>query len=338
MNEIRGLVVHKFDKGTHAQGVIVPRDELIAVTGPVQRLVDALHTLYSERTGKGYGKFEADEDTYPMQRRARDYFTNKKDDFLTFSLAAMNILKGKADDAPLSTGGYVLISHLSNGARDFLLFALVTDTVGSAITENLDIEDRNHVDLNKFRLAGRIDLTTWASGGDRYIGFLKGGAGGKKVSEYFKHFLGCNDTIQPLQETRKLTRCLQEFAQAQIADDAQRDAWLEKVHDVCAALAKAGEEFSIERFSNELWPAEPELVRKALAAEDLQLSDGFVPDRRALRTLVKFKAATKLWKLEFDRKAMRTGDIGYDRQEGTLILRNLPDRLKQELDAEVADE
>lgn len=35
---------------------------------------------------------------------------------------------------------------------------------------------------------------------------------------------------------------------------------------------------------------------------------------------------------------MRTGDIGYDKEHGTLTLRNLPEALKQELDAESADE
>lgn len=335
-NEIRGLIVHKFEKVAHAQGTIIPRANTIAVTEPVQRLVDALHALYSEKTGKGYGKFEDDEDTYPMQRRVRAYFANKQDDFLAFSLAAMNILKGKADDAALSTGGYVLIAHIFNGVRDFLLFAIVTDTVGSAITDNLDIEDRAHVDLNRFRVAGRIDLTGWAAKDERYIGFLKGTKA--TVSEYFKHFLGCNDAIQPLNETRKLTQALQQFAKEQLLDEKERDAWLEQVYDVCAALAKSGEPFSIDEFSNQLWPKEPELVRKALADNDLQMSDGFVPDRRALRPLVKFKASTNLWKLEFDRKAMRTGDIGYDKEHGTLTLRNLPEALKQELDAESADE
>ncbi|MFB9124402.1 nucleoid-associated protein [Paraburkholderia dipogonis] len=337
-NEIRGLVVHKFEKVAHGQGVIVPRHDLVKVTEPVQRLVDALHTLYGEKTGKGYGKFEDDEDTFPMQRRVRAYFTDGADDFLAFSLAAMNILKGKADDVPFATGGYVLMAHLCNGARDFLLFAIVTDTVGSAITDQLEIEDRAHVDLNKFRLAGRIDLTGWTAKDERYIGFLRGTKGTGTVSGYFKHFLGCNDAVQAVQETRKLTQALNDFAHKEIADDQQRDTWLQKAFDVCEALAKNGEPFIIEEFSNEFWPKDPEVIRKSLASHELQMSDGFVPDRRVLKALVKFKATTKLWKLEFERRAMRTGEISYDKVHGTLTLRNLPDDLKRELDAESADE
>ncbi|MFM0755019.1 nucleoid-associated protein, partial [Paraburkholderia strydomiana] len=173
-NNITGLIVHKFEKETHQKGSIVPRPAVINVTEPVQRLVDALHELYSEKASKGYGKFEDNEDTFPMQRRVREYFIDKKNDFLEFSLAAMGILKGKADEAPLSTGGYVLICHLVSNGHDYLLFAIVTDTLGSAITENLDIVDRAHIDLNKFRLAGRIDLTGWTAKNERYIGFLKG--------------------------------------------------------------------------------------------------------------------------------------------------------------------
>jgi Nucleoid-associated protein len=195
--EIKGLIVHKFEKVQHQHGTILARETPVATTDAVQRLVDALHSLYSERAGKGYGKFEADEDTFPMQRRVRAYFVDKSDDFQAYSLAALNILKGKADEAPLSTGGYVLVAHLFNGVRDYLLFAIVTDTLGSAITEKLEIIDSNHLDLNEFRVAGRIDLTGWVGKEDRYISFLKG----KKanVSGYFKHFLGCNDTVQPFE-------------------------------------------------------------------------------------------------------------------------------------------
>lgn len=332
-NAIRGLVVHKFEKLPHADGEIVPRETLIAVSPPVQRLVDALHSLYSEKPGKGYGKFEEDEDTYPMPRRVRAYFTEKTDDFYTFSLAAMSILKGKADSAGFSTGGYVLIAHINNGAHDFLMFALVTDTVGSAITDTLDIEDRAHIDLNKFRLAGRIDLTGWSNNEERYIGFLKGGKS-EDVSGYFRHFMGCDFAVLPRVETRKLVGALQQFAKANIEDDAQRDAWLQRVSDICEDLAKREEAFSIERFSNEMWPDNPELVRTALAAEELQLSDGFVPDRSALKQLVKFKATTKLWKLEFDRQAIASGDVHYNKNQGTITLRNLPDSLKRELDSE----
>lgn len=331
-NEIRGLVVHKFDKMTHEKGSIVPRASAMGIAEPEQRLVDILHTLYADKSGKGYGKFEDDEDTYPMQRRVRAYYADKTEDFYAFSIAAMNILKGKADDAPLTTGGYVLIAHLSNGVRDFLLFALVTDTVGSAITEKLDIEDRAHVDLKQFRLAGRIDLTGWSTGEERYIGFLKG-PNTDKISDYFRHFLGCDFAVLPRAETRKLVSALTAFANDHIVVDAERDEWLQRVVDICENLAKTEQPFIIEAFSNEMWPQAPELVRAVLADEKLQLSDGFVPDKAALKPLVKFKAITKLWKLEFDRKAISTGDVHYDSEGGTLTLRNLPEALKKELDA-----
>jgi nucleoid-associated protein len=335
-NDIQGLIVHKFEKAMHAPGVIVPRADLVEITPAVQRLVDALHVLYGEKTGKGYGQFEGDQDTYPMQRRVREYFVDQRDNFLAFSLAAMNILKGKADAEGLATGGYVLITHISNGARDFMLFAIVTDIVGSAITADLNIEDSTHVDLNKFRVAGRIDLTSWNAGEERYIGFLKGTKAA--VSTYFKHFLGCNDTIQPQVETRKLTAALKDFAQSNIPDEAERDAWLAAVFDTCTTLAKTNEPLSIDELSNAHWPRDPDVLKRALTANDLQMSDGYIPDRRSLKALVKFKASTRSWKLEFDRRAITLGDIAYIKDQGILTLRNLPDSLKQELDSEADPE
>lgn len=336
-NEIAGLVVHKFEKETHAKGTIVPRKTVIKVTKPVQRLVDALHGLYSDKASKGYGKFEDNEDNFPMQRRVREYFIDKSSDFLDFSLAAMGILKGKADDAPLSTGGYVLICHLVSGERNYLLFAIVTETLGSAITENLDIVDSEHVDLSNFRLAGRIDLTGWTEKIDRYIGFLKGKKS-EQVSGYFRHFMGCDDAVLAKAETQKLTSALQAFASQNIADVKERDAWLGKVFDLCDELAKKKAPFIVEDFCNAAWPQEPAAISKVFSDASVELADGFVPDKAALSPLVKFQAQTNFWKVEVTRKAFNDGQAVYNSKNGTLTLHNLPDDFKQKLNAEEQDE
>jgi nucleoid-associated protein len=332
-NQITGLIVHKFEKETHQKGNIVPRKAVIVVTKPVQRLVDALHDLYGDKPSKGYGKFEDNEDNFPMQRRVREYFIDKQADFLAFSLAAMGILKGKADDAPLSTGGYVLICHIVSSGRDYLLFAIVTETVGSAITENLDIVDSEHIDLSNFRLAGRIDLTGWTAKNDRYIGFLKGKKS-EQVSGYFRHFMGCDDAVLPKEETQKLTAALQAFGEQNIADVKERDEWLGKVFDLCDELAKKKEPFVIEDFCNAAWPQDPTLVSKAFSGAEYELSDGFVPDKSALSPLVKFQAKTPFWKVEVSRKAFNDGEAVYSRKDGTLTLYNLPEEFKQKLNTE----
>lgn len=330
---IIGLVVHKLIKERQQRAEVIPRGAVVPITEPVQRLISEIHRLYSEKTGKGYGKFELNEDVYPMPRLAREYFTDNAIDFYHLTLRMMDVLKDKAEGERLSTGGYVLIAHVNNGATDFLLVAIVTDKIGTAITDGLDIIDSPHLDLAALRVAGRVDATAWVAGNERYISFLKGRG---EVSDYFKHFLGCDDVVMSANETRKLISCLKQFATDRGMEQAQRDQLLRQAHEYCTGCADEKQPLSLEALANRLMPDEPEALRAVLAHEDLQLSDGFVPDKKSLRSLVRFKGKTPSWTVEFDRDALQAGNITFDEANQTLVLHNLPESLLREMIEEKA--
>ncbi|CAG2152592.1 nucleoid-associated protein [Ralstonia mannitolilytica] len=103
---IVGLIVHKLVKERQEDAQVVEREGPVAVNEAVQRLVTEIHRLYSEKTAKGYGKFQLDEDSFPMPRLAREYFIDRTLSFYDLSVRMMNVLKDRADTARLSTGGY----------------------------------------------------------------------------------------------------------------------------------------------------------------------------------------------------------------------------------------
>ncbi|WP_455154838.1 nucleoid-associated protein [Cupriavidus campinensis] len=325
---ISGLIVHKLIKERQLNAQVVPRNAVVPVNEAVERLVSEIHRLYSEKTGKGYGKFEANEDNFPTPRLAREYFNDHSIDFYQLSLRMMEVLRDRADTARLSTGGYVLIAHVNNGATDFLLVAIVTDKIGTAITDGLDIIDSPHLDLAALRVAGRVDVTGWLAGNERYISFLKGRG---EVSDYFKHFLGCDDVVMSSAETKKLITCLKQFATDRGMEQAQRDQLLRQTHEYCTQCADDKLPLSLDALANRLMPDEPEALRAVFADEGVQLSDGFVPDKRSLRSLVRFKGKTPAWTVEFDRDALQSGNIMFDDVNQTLVLHNLPDSLLQEM-------
>jgi nucleoid-associated protein len=213
--------------------------------------------------------------------------------------------------------------------------AIVTEVVGTAITEGFEIVDSVHLDMSNLRVAGRVDLTAWQDGAERYVSFLKGRG---EVANYFKQFLGCNDVLVALQETQKLVRGLETFATKQHLESAVRDQLFEQAYTFLEELGRNGNPVSLDALANRLWPDSPDDLRATFANEELQLSDGFVPDRRAIKGLVKFKGTSTHWKLEFDRRGLRNGDIRYDQDNNSLVLSNIPDALRSELLEELTDE
>src|SRR3546814_9324755 len=100
--------------------------------------------------------------------------------------------------------------------QEYLLVAISTDKQSVELTSQRDVRDVRHLDLDGFRFAGRINLTAWAIGDERYISFLKGKG---DVSEYFRHFLGCDSVVQDRVDTSNLVAALKEFvAEAKMAE------------------------------------------------------------------------------------------------------------------------
>lgn len=334
-NRITDVIVHKLIKNAEERTAEIDLRELpLAVNPAVQRLIDELYKQYEGRIGKGFGKFEEDDNEYPVQRFVRDHLSGKNN-FLELSELMMRHLKARAAGEIFATGGYVLIAKVSTENREYLLTAIVTEVIGMAITEGLEIVESVHLDMNQLRVAGRIDITTWLAGGEKYLSFLKGKT---DIAGYFKKFLGCNDIHIALDESRKLVAGIEAFAAQKNLSVDELDALLSTCYKYLSDLSKDKQPVELAAFTNHVWPQEPQVLRDVLTEPERAISDGFVPDRRALKSLVKFEATSRFWKLTFDRQGLRNNDVYYDEARDTLVLSNIPDALRQELLAERRDD
>ncbi len=112
---------------------------------------------------------------------------------------------------------------------------------------------------------------------------------------------------------------------------ADRDEFLQRAKNICDVSARRREELEFSAFTNELFPKEPELLLNVLTDDTRKINDGFIPDRRALATLVRFKAKTPLWSVEFEREAITQGKVRYNATANMLTLNDIPDELAAEL-------
>lgn len=331
-NQIISVAVHHLHKVDDNFEVELGKSDL-KVTDAVQRVVDLLHRLYGSRTSKSYGKFETNEVDYPTQANLRHYVDGKAD-FSAMSEALMKTLQSKAKGKGGATGGHVFFAHFVRDQRHYLLVSIVNDKMSAALTKQNDVQEVTHLDVDGFRFAGRINITGWANKEDRYIGFLRGKG---NVAEYFQEFLGCTATFQEKEDTRALVNALNGFAEAQGYSAAVRDHFLTRAREICGKVSSKREELSFDTLAHELTPEDPAVLKEHLANPDLMLNDGFIPHRGILNTLVRFKAKTPNWSVDFGRDAIKAGEVVYDSKAGTLILTNLPHDLKDRLTEEYGD-
>lgn len=326
------LIVHKLDKEPHGPASLALRQDEIAINPHVGHLITHLSELYAAKAGKGYGKFEADDATFPTARLLRSLVIEQSIDFAEFSRQMMQYLLELVAEETLACGGYVLFARQrQSAAADSLLVAIITEAVGTAVSAGLEMEESLYLDLANLRAAGRIDLAAWQSDSGRYISFLKGRT---DVAQYFKQFLGCNDVIAALKETQKLIKGIEQFAEAQQLEPEARNQLFEEAHRYLDDLGENDLPWQVDTVASVLCPDAPDALRATLSDEQLGLSGGCIPDRRAIRPLLRFKAAAPNWKLEFNRNSLRNGDVIYNRNNDTIVLYNIPEDLKRQLQAE----
>jgi len=333
INQIVHVAVHDLVKSESGFGVKLGKGTL-AVNKTTQRVVDEMYKLYSRRSSKTHGKFTASGEPCATEQNLKSYVEGGGKDFAVLTGSMMETLAKQAGYRGAAQGGHVFFAHYTRENRHFLLVAIVNDKLGAALTRELDVQDTQYLDIEGFRFAGRINVSGWASSEERYIGFLKGKG---DVSEYFKEFLGCETTVQERKDTADLVAALKAFADSQKMSAPDREDFLQRAKSICDRSAKSRQELEFEALANELMPTSPSTLLDVLTDPDLNLNDGFIPNRRVLGSLVRFKAKTELWSLEFERSALSGGKVVFDPDRNTLTLTDLPADLSQELREEFAD-
>ncbi len=246
----------------------------------------------------------------------------------------INTLEKEAQGRGDSEGGHVFFVHFQRDDKQYILVAIVNDKISAALTDAADLQDVKHLDVEGYRFAGRVSLEGWANNEERYVSFLKGKG---NISEYFMAFLGCDTTAASRVDTSNMVKTIKHFADIRSFNPAERAEFMTRACDICARESKADTPINFVTLANKLHPTDPEALIEVLADPDRGLSDGFVPDRRALRGLVSFKRKTSNWSVEFEREALNSDKVRYEPETNSIILFDVPDDLRNELLAERAD-
>ncbi|ATE84685.1 nucleoid-associated protein [Sinorhizobium phage phi2LM21] len=329
---IKHVAIHDLVRNDEGFAVSLGKADF-KVTPTARRVVDSLHDLYKQRVSKSHGQFAADDDHYPTQAYLKAFKGSGYKDFGKLTIKLMEALKLRASRRGAATGGHVFFAHFERDKREYLLVTILNDKLGAAVTEELDVEDINHLDIDGFKFAGRINITGWLNQEKRYISFLKGKG---NVADYFKEFLGCDTAVQEKEDTLLLVKTMRAYADTLGYDVAEKGEFLKKVRGICHRHAHTGKELDLTSFANELFPEDPtDLIGELAKAE---LNNGFIPNKSALGGLVKFQGKTPYWSLEFERDAISSGDIKFDSATGILTIKNLPEKLRRELNHEYGND
>ena len=333
---VRHSAIHKIDKKPDGSPAVLHLASSEQIESQARDdLMQQFNESYNATAGKGWGFFHAESGAHPLSGWLGKYLAGVGD-FLNFSTTAVEHPTRLMEESNLTTGGHALFCHYQQGMTEYLVIALVQETEAVAMTEELSLLPIKRLDLDRIRLAARINLSEWQNNprSRQYISFIKAKSG-RKANDYFRDFIGCQEGIDGPGETRTLLKAFSDFVES---EDLPEESAREKTQTLISysmAQAKLGEPVTIDELSELIDEDQPKMFADFIRDKDYGLSATIPADKKTLNKFRRFTGRIDGLSISFEQHLLGS-KIEFDEAGGTLTLRSLPTQLTDQLKRAVA--
>jgi nucleoid-associated protein len=328
---IRHAIVHLIDKKPDGQpATLHARDAELEGSQAIENLMADLNESYNAKPNKAWGLFHEESGAYPFSGWLNEYLDGGKS-FVAFSQQAVEHLKQLMESSNLSTGGHVLLAHYQQGMTDYLAIALLHHSEGVTVTETLDVASAKHLDLGQLHLAARINISEWRNNkqSKQYISFIKG-KGGKKVSDYFRDFIGCQEGIDAPSETRTLLKAFSDYVESEDLPEEKAKEKTDTLVDYASTQARIGEPIALDELSELMSEEQPKAFYDYIRNKDYGLAPEIPADKRTLNQFRRFTGRAEGLSISFEAHLLGS-KVEYDESQDVLIIRQVPTQLKDQI-------
>jgi nucleoid-associated protein len=344
------LIVHGIDKTPDAgeSKLNLSQQEMQGSDSLINFLSD-LNSSFNSKLAKTHGAFVTGENAQSSSDSETNsdeknldlnlFYTGLKsylqDDlpFIDFSHQSMAYLKSLMDRNGKTRGGYIVFAHYQLFATDFLFVVILHNQSALVIDEKLQLNQTEYLDTSSLYLASRIDISEWKADSseqnDRYISMLIA-RDGKKINDYFREFIGFNETVDSKKETSQLLGAFSGFCEQSKLDGEVKEQLKKKAVDYCSQQAETGENVQVKDFSNYVSEMAEEDFYRYLKNEQIDLKDEVTPDRGLLKKFNKISGRSGNLSITFPASLLNQS-VFYDSESDTLTIKNLPKSLREQL-------
>lgn len=327
---LHNAILHQIDKKPDGSAAVLHlRDSELAASEALEYLLGDLNESYNARTGKVWGLFQPDQQQYPFSQWLAAWLDGQQD-FTSFSRQSAERLHSLLGEASMALGGHLLLAHYRQGMSDFLLIALLRHSNGSCIDNSLQLQAVRHLDLAQVQQMARINLSEWRNNpaSKQYLSFLKGRSG--KKPDGFRDAFGCVEGVDAASETRTLLKAFSDYVESSDLPEEQAREKTDTLIDYAGGQARLGQPITLEELSGLLDEEQPRAFYEHIRNSDYGLAPEIPADRRTLNQFRRFTGRGDGLSISFDAHLLGSA-VEYDEDRGVLIIRQLPDRLKDQL-------
>lgn len=335
---VHNFVVHRLSLSDDGKLHFIPRSSCFELSSQIETLSQQMHAAYNAKPAKGVGGFSDDnESTFSDELKA---VSDKTLEFYDFSVSSgKSLLETLVNDEMVETG-FLIFAHYEYLATEYLMICLLDSKQQIAVNQDLNLNYSEQLELSKMQIAVRIDMTQWKITPDqfRYVSFIKGRMG-RKVSDFFMKFIGCEEQVDVKQQNKQLMTQVDTYLASQQADPKEKNEHRASVANYYKEQIANDEDVSIKDLAQILPKDEDETIDfEAFNAQvETPLEPSFQPDKTMLKGLAKFSGSGGGVTINFDRNLLGERVI-YNPHTDTLMIKGIPPNLKDQLMRASTDE
>jgi nucleoid-associated protein len=316
----------------------------------ITAFVDGLHAIYNGKASKAYGSFttmpkvgssEGNSATDTIQVAhfvdlMESYF-NEKQSFYDFSIQAANSLKNEIEKYDIEETGYLIVCHYEYMGGRFLLVGVIPVSEHYSVDGELNISAAQHLDINKLQLAARIDLFDYQqnASGNRYISFIKGRAG-RKVSDFFLDFLGCEEGLNAKEQTQTLVQAVEDYVSVNQLDADEKQQTRKELLSYCKEQKSSSQDVSIQEIGKVIGhtttdsSGESQDFYQFCQEQSYPIEESFPHDQTVVNKITKYSGYGNGISLSFERSHFGQ-DVVYNPHNDSITIYKVPPNLKEQL-------
>lgn len=332
---ISNIALHFLSKKEETGEVLIRFGaETLEVSNKIQSFVESLHNIYNKKGNKGYGHFS----TQPAEGdQARfvdimESYLSEVQDFNTFSQQATHLLKNELSKYDLAETGYLVLCHYEHMGGRYLIAAIIPISEHYSVDSELNISADQHLDTDKLQLAARIDLFDYQenASGDRYVTFIRGRAG-RKVSDFFLDFLGCEEGLNVKEQTQNLVQAVEDYVSVNQLDAAEKQQTRKELLSYCKEQKESAQDVSLKEIDKVVSKNDDgNSFYEFCQTQDYQIEESFPHDQAIVNKVTKYSGYGNGISLSFERSHFGQ-DVVYNAANDSLTIYKVPPNLKNQL-------
>jgi len=361
--KINKVVIHALVKEQHKkiEKSVIKEAVLDKEDVAVKKTVDGIVGVYGTRANSAhYGVFKNGEGRGSFPDNLIEYSkidTPSDHDFIKLTKVAMDRLYEQASMVVPSSGGYILFSDYTDSSGRFFLISMIKKRPGIALSEALKPEVLMELDLSRLHQAARINfgkLSSYlgANEDDKksiiYLSFVSPSAN-KTTAGYFVTALGCSEGAASAQAMKTVLAESKAFfnknkhlaPHAEALGSAIKRYYIEREHSGDSIKLTEVESLARKLIPTKLSDQADKLMDEYISrlnSDECGVPAEFPVHSYTLKRLTHISGKTSSWSTEFDKAALgdtEAADVYYDESKNRLILRDVPQKLKEEILAEI---